>query len=443
MRRLLTIALSALVGAGIASGQCPLSFEGANASQIGVYIAEVDGGAPVVDYNSAKLFTPASVMKSLTTAAALKSLKGDFRWVTTVMATGQISNGELKGNIVIRGSGDPTLGSKRFSEDCPDFVTAVREALASQGIQKVSGKIMAENVIWPDQGEVPSWELEDIPIVDGAGFYVVNYKDNTFVLSYPSMTTTPAIPGLKIQYNRSESPLSIWRNPGSNEMTVSGMLGRKQKKISFICSTPDPVSVLLSELDTAIKPVGKDVDAKKDTLTLLCYRSPELRDITRSLMIHSDNMAAEATLRQLAPYKSRKAAIAAEKQALTSLGVNIKDARIADGSGLSRHNAVSPRQLGEALRAMADNPDYVNSFAKVGKDGTVRNFMKGVAARDNFVLKSGSMTGVVCYAGYRLDPLSGKPTHVIAVLINNTPDTSKARAAIVELLKSLLSPETR
>ena len=122
---------------------------------------------------------------------------------------------------------------------------------------------------------------------------------------------------------------------------------------------------------------------------------------------------------------------------MTGLGVDLKGARIADGSGLSRHNAISPRQLGQILRSMARNGDYVGSFARVGLDGTVRNFMKTDPNRENFVLKSGSMTGVICYVGYRLDPQTKSPTHVLAIMINNAPDSKAARAAIASFLSSL------
>ena len=86
---------------------------------------------------------------------------------------------------------------------------------------------------------------------------------------------------------------------------------------------------------------------------------------------------------------------------------------------------------------MSSRKDYVNSFAKVGKDGTVKNFMKGLPGRENLALKSGSMTGVVAYAGYRIDPDSKEPTHVIAILVNNAPSSTKARNGIAEFLSTI------
>lgn len=433
MFRPITGAIIALVSAGIAFGQCPLTFTGDEQAHIGVYIAPVNGSSAIIDYNSAKLFTPASVMKAVTTAAAISRYGGDYRWSTTVSAAGAIRNGRLEGNLVVTGSGDPTLGSVHFKDELPGFLYSVKEAAGRHGLQSVEGRVV-ESQPWPNQGPVPSWEIEDIPGIDGAGFYTLNYRDNIFTLSYPSLKTYPRVPGLSIRDNGGKGGISFFRFPGSNELNIYGRLGRKQKRASLKCSMPNPPAVLLAELDSIFKAGHKRPAVHADTTTLLVYRSPALRDVARSLMIRSDNQMAEATLRMLAPRQPRSAALKAERSLLANLGVNLDGARLADGSGLSRHNAISPRQLADVLRTMARNSDYVGLFARVGLDGTVRSFMRGTPSRENFVLKSGSMTGVVCYAGYRLDPDTKTPTHVIAVMINNAPDPKAARAAIAGLL---------
>lgn len=434
MQKLILSAFMALLSTGIAFGQCPLTFNGGGAATVGVYIAPVKGGSITVDYNSAKLMTPASVMKAVTVAAALSRYGGDYRWITTVGATGRVSEGTLSGNITLKGSGDPTLGSDFFKER-QSFLTALKAAASARGINRVEGS--AVNVRpWPEEGPVSSWELEDIPGVDGAGFYSLNYSDNVFVLSYPSMKTSPTVPGLKVSYMGGTGGLRFYRDAGSREVTIYGKLGRKQTRASFKCSMPDPPAVLLNEVNRTLNAAKGKVSASTDTMCLLEYKSPALRDVARSLMVRSDNQMAEATLRLLAPRCKRSKAIETERELLSSLSVNLKTARIADGSGLSRHNAISPRQLGEVLRVMACNEDYVGSFARVGLDGTVRNFMRGVPGRENFVLKSGSMTGVVCYVGYRLDPDTKSPTHVIAIMVNNAPNAAAARNSIAFLLSN-------
>ncbi|MBD5325947.1 MAG: hypothetical protein HDS04_04620 [Bacteroides sp.] len=435
MNKTLISAFLALVSAGIAFGQCPLTFVGSDQAQIGVYVAPVNESEPTVAYNSEVLLTPASVMKSVTVAAALHRYGGDFRWQTVVKSSGKIADGTLRGNLVFIGSGDPTLGSYEFRKNRTGFLAALRSAAADKGFSHVAG-CAVDASSWPNQGAIPSWEIEDIPGVDGAGFYGLNWNDNTFNLSVPSMQASPRIPGLQIKRRASSGGLSAFRNPGSYEITVTGQLGNKQKSATLKCSMPYPPEVLLGEVDSLFS-ARKEKFNGGDTATVLVYRSPELREVARSLMIRSDNQMAEATLRLLEPRQPRAKAIATERAILTGLGVDLKGARIADGSGLSRHNAISPRQLGQILRSMARNGDYVGSFARVGLDGTVRNFMKTDPNRENFVLKSGSMTGVICYVGYRLDPQTKSPTHVLAIMINNAPDSKAARAAIASFLSSL------
>lgn len=429
-------AFLALVSADIAFGQCPLSFDGDNQAQIGIYVAKIDDCKPLVDYNSETLMTPASVMKSVTVAAALSQNGGNYRWSTTVKAAGSIADNTLNGNLIIYGSGDPTLGSSEFKKEHESFLTELKCAAADFGFSRIRGAAVEYNP-WPDQGAVPSWELEDIPGIDGAGFYSLNWCDNVFTLAIPSMRTSPQIPDLHVIQKGGSGGLSYFRNPGSNELFLYGSLGRKQKSASFRCSMPYPPAVLLSEINNIFGGKKNTATNPTDTTTVLVYYSPCLRDVARSLMVRSDNQMAEATLRMLAPGLSRSKAITAERNILSGIGVNLAGCRIADGSGLSRHNAISPRQLGQVLRVMATNGDYVGAFARVGLDGTVRNFMKNDPARENFVLKSGSMTGVICYVGYKLDPEIKSPTHVIAIMINNAPDSKAARAAIATFLSSL------
>lgn len=435
LKQLISLAF-ALICAGTAFGQCPLNFTNSDHAAIGVYVVDLKSGKTLCDYNSDMLLTPASVMKSVTTAAALASKGGDYRWKTRVAAVGEVVNGCLNGDLIVFGSGDPTLGSENFKDEHPAFIQSVLNAAARKGITKITG-VVRSAISWPEQGPIPSWELEDIPVPDGAGFYALNYADNTFVLSYPSMTATPHIPGLNVKNMGGSGGLWFTRYPGSTEIRVYGSLGKKQKRAIFKCSMPNPPEVLISELERVFKADKKKYTQLRDTIEIISFSSPALRDVTRSLMVRSDNQMAEATLRLLAPRQSRGTALKNERSILADRGINFQYARLADGSGLSRHNAVSARQLGSLLAAMASNADYVGSFARVGVDGTVRNFMKDKPGRENFILKSGSMTGVVCYVGYKLNAESKAPTHAIAIMVNNAPEPSKARAAIAAYLSSL------
>ncbi|MDE6146196.1 MAG: D-alanyl-D-alanine carboxypeptidase, partial [Muribaculaceae bacterium] len=141
-----------MIGVAVAFGNCPLSLKGGDAASVGIYIAPIEAGrTPTVSYQPERLMTPASVMKSVTVAAALNCLGGSHRWETRVLAVGKIENGTLNGNIIIEGSGDPTLGSTYFRKEQPDFLRLVSESAARYGIRQIDGKVIRA-AAWPDQG---------------------------------------------------------------------------------------------------------------------------------------------------------------------------------------------------------------------------------------------------------------------------------------------------
>lgn len=415
---------------------------------VGIFIAPVSTSAPAsMEYNSELLLTPASILKSLTTATAISVFGPEFRWETRVEARGSISSdGTLHGDLVIVGGGDPTIDSRHFSKEQPPFVGQVLEAVRRHGIRQVRGSVVTVSDAVPDGGPIASWEVEDIPWDYGAGAYAVNYSDNTFTLQLPSMNTTPSVPGLNIinRMSGTTDKVDVSRGVGSNNLTITGSLGQR-KQASFTLAMPDPAAVLTARLTGALVNAGISVagvpEEKADTAarkTLLVRRSLPLSQVGRSLMVRSDNLMAEATLRALAPGKSRGAALKLQQAHWRDLGVDLSICRIDDGSGLSRGNCITPRQLGQVLRIMASGQhrmEYVDLFARTGVDGTLRSFLSNNPRKKEFVLKSGSMGGVQCYAGYRLDPDTMLPTHVIVVMANHlTCQRTQLRKAIENLL---------
>jgi D-alanyl-D-alanine carboxypeptidase/D-alanyl-D-alanine-endopeptidase (penicillin-binding protein 4) len=154
-------------------------------------------------------------------------------------------------------------------------------------------------------------------------------------------------------------------------------------------------------------------------------------------MERSDNMFAEGVLRALAPRKSRSAAINAELTLWRNRGLETDYVTVKDGSGLARVNRVSPQFLGDVLAWMAKSKmskDYVSLFPIAGKTGTVKSFLLNTRLSGKMVLKTGSMNGVQCYAGYKIDDL-GRPTHVVVIMVNSFYGTrADLRTAITNLL---------
>lgn len=136
-------------------------------------------------------------------------------------------------------------------------------------------------------------------------------------------------------------------------------------------------------------------------------------------MMESDNLYAESIGRAMSSTLDIDEAIGSIKSFLRSKGVDSTQVRIKDFSGLSRTNYLTPNTLASVLCSMATNSAFVKCFPVVGREGTVKRLLTQTRLQGRLRLKSGSMTGVLCYAGYKTDT-SGHPTHVVVIMVNNT-----------------------
>jgi len=430
------VGIGLLLSGPAAFAGSPLGLPGGDAVSIGIYIAPVaNPDCPIVSHDSDRLMTPASTLKTLTAASALLTLGPDFQWSTRAMAVGEVTDGGLHGDIVIRGSADPTLGSRFLTDPTTDvgFAETIVGALTDRGISRISGTVIIDHSQLPDSGINAVWQVEDIGWDYGTGLYAFNYRDNAFALDLPSGRTFPTIPGLKIISSvtaagtTDRKPLTVTRGVGSHTVKITGNISRN-KSATLWCSTPDPSAVFIHELDSLCLAEGIRIGDKParhsltDTVEIANHRSLPLKSVLRSLMVRSDNLMAEGTYRALAPQADRRAAAKRTREIWKNRGIDLDNTYLLDGSGLARGNAVSPRQLGQVLAWMARSEsaaDYVDLFPRAGLDGTLRSFLSRNKRNREFVLKTGSMSGVHCYAGYRLNPHTGKPTHIIVIMVNN------------------------
>lgn len=401
-----------------------LNFSGRDAATIGVYITNLSTGQAVERENINMSMIPASILKSVTSATALNLLKGDFRFNTDVMLSGTLSGGVLNGNLVVKASGDPTVESSHFT-DREGFIASIVSGLKSKGVTTIKGEIIVDEEMFSDTGQVPQWVIEDTGWDYGAGFYGFNYNNNTFRLYTETQKTVPEVPYIDVIIDKNTSSTDIERGMNSDLYIVSG---RNVENPNFYVTTTmnSPALAFVHNLRERLKKNGITVeenviDSTSGETLLLRYYSPVNTEMLRTLMFKSDNLMAEATLRALAPGQSRDAAIKKELAFWKNRGISTDYIKIADGSGLARVDRVTPKFMEQVLTHMAKSSmadTYVSLFPKVGKEGTVRNFLKGTALDGKLVLKSGSMNGVHCYAGYKLGS-NGKPTHSVVIIVNN------------------------
>lgn len=439
LRRLTLILLTVIASAGV-HARGILGIDGEDATSVGIYIKDIRSGKVIVDHNSQMALTPASILKCVTTATALRLLGPDYTFTTAVNLRGSVSKGVLEGDLLIDAAADPTLESSQFKDNL-GFCSAVADAVKSRGITKIDGDIVISQTM-ADAGPIPQWEIEDVAYPYGAGLFGLNWRDNTFTLFPVTKVTKPYVPDLEVILRQSTSGNDLLRGICSDRLIVIRN-DISNKRMSVSTSMPDPATVLRAELKEILADAGITVTgrakaaAKAETSPLLEWESPDAASIMRSLMVRSDNLFAEGMLRAIAPDASRKEAIEKEKSLWESLGVNTRYAIINDGSGLTRANRVSPRFMGAVLENMAKSKmadTYVGFFPRTGVEGTVKSFLAKTSLKGKFALKTGSVSAVQCYAGYKLDD-NGKPTHVVVFMVNGFfCERAAVRAAVEKLL---------
>jgi serine-type D-Ala-D-Ala carboxypeptidase/endopeptidase (penicillin-binding protein 4) len=160
-------------------------------------VAEAEKGKILIDYNSGVSLTPASVMKLITSAAAIELLGPYYTFKTKIGYTGKISKrwGRLRGNLIITGGGDPALGSKYFTDHYKDFITNWIGEIKKLGIKKITGKVITDDSYYDFLPVPGKWLWEDAGNYYGAGAYGLSVFDNLYEIHFKTLSdsTLPVI----------------------------------------------------------------------------------------------------------------------------------------------------------------------------------------------------------------------------------------------------------
>ena len=430
-KRLLAIALSLVVFVAGYS-QSILKSPSTRSATVGLVVKDLATDSLLIVHNYDKSITPASVMKSVTTASAMLRLPADFRFATEVAFTGKLKKGVLDGNILVKASGDPTIESRHFPENA-GFVDSIVATAKRLNIKSITGKIIVDRSVYDDGGVSQYWLLEDLAWDYGTGHYPFNYRDNDFKLTIGNggFSSEPKLDYITVKNQLKKGKrnnVNLTRAEGSFDFYLKGCAASPNAKRTYNCANPDPSLLFESELKAMLKKEGislegADKHSNKEVAKYVHY-SPVIDDVMHSLMVRSDNMFAEGMLRA-APIDDEEITVEMssmhEVELWDSLGVDVSGISIMDGSGLARTDKLTPHFESDMLTYMARSEyaeRYVNLFARVGLEGTLKSILKDSRLQGKLALKSGSMRGVQCYAGYKLDD-DNRPTHVIVILINN------------------------
>jgi len=421
---------------------------------VSVCVLDVSNGDIVAQVNKGLCVTPASVLKILTTAVALKTLGPEFRFETKILYSGTIENNRLKGDLFIQGSGDPSLGSKQVSGKPDAFLEEWVKAVRATGITSVEGRTLADASAFDDEGVSPFWLWEDIGNYYATGVYGINVFDNSFRLELKSgvagskpemLDIKPYVPGLTIENhlmaaNNDQDSAYLYGAPFQNEMRLFGTMPANRSNFTIRGQLPDPASYLAYRLKEELIKAGIQVggDARSTRLltdqpirprTQLCNtKSVPLLQMINVIHEKSDNFYTECLLRQLAVGSSARPASAREglkvvRQFWKSRGLDVSALAQYDASGLSPNNRVSAQFLAQVLQKMAQSSDFVQTLPLAGQEGTVSGFLRGTRLEGKLRLKSGSNQVVNSYAGYyRIKDR----TYAVVMMVNHA-NTSRSQ----------------
>lgn len=438
MKRILFILALITSSVFVSAANATLKFSGKiyKNSGISICVMNASNAKTEITYNNDLSLVPASVLKIVTTATALELLGPDYRFKTTLGYSGEIIDGILNGNIYIIGGGDPGLGSRHLNENPEEFLDKWIKVITNSGIRIINGNIIADAGYFGDEPVSPFWLWEDMGNYYAAGIWGLGVFDNSFTLNLKSgkpgtrpeiVSLNPKIPGILIDNrlvsaDNSKDSAYFYGGPIQYERVLHGTIPANRDLFSIKGDIPDPPFYFAGLFKQKLKESGIKVNGKpmtapfsesqgnqyNTTLIHTEYSMP-LRRIIRITNEKSDNMYAEYLLRHIAKTVYQKPATAKDglnvvREFWKNHNIDVSSLQMFDGCGLSPMDRISSDFLVKVLYHMAKKSKYGDVFEEslplAGIEGSVSGFLKDTPLAGKVRLKSGTMQGVTCYAGY-------------------------------------------
>lgn len=400
---------------------------------VGLTVADATTGEILFVHNGEVGMAPASTQKTITAAAALELLGKNFNYKTVVYTDGKINNKVLNGNLIVVGSGDPTIASWRYANKKEDaFINELYAALKKAGIEKLTGSIISIDKSWESQTLPGGWTWDDMGNYYGAGASALNWKENQYDLFFrpgakvgdPAsiVKTEPKLYNVKLESEVTTAAAgtgdnsSIYLGPYSHYGIVRGTIPTGNSfKISG--SVPDPSFHFVNVLHDALKSKGITITNKptvnnkieiKNQPVLFTYQSPTLDSIVYWFLQKSVNFYGESFLKTISFQKKgfgeTDEGIRIVRDLFDQNGVEKSSFKIIDGSGLSPQNRVTTTGLVRVLQ-WAKNKTWYDAY------------YAGFPTYNGMKLKSGTIGGSKAFAGYHTSK-SGQ-SFICAMIVNN------------------------
>jgi len=439
-------------------------------AQVSFYVKDLGSSNAIASVNENKLLSPASIMKLFSSAAALEILGEAFKPKTQVLYTGEIrEDSVLSGNLIVKGYGDASLGSKYFTTNDKRraFFDTWAATIKKAGILKIEGKIIADASSFGYFGAPSGWVWGDMGNYYGAFPSGLTLFDNILELYFNTgikagssteiVKTSPEVPDFKIDNhvlseNINSDNSYVFSAPYSNYAFVKGSLPLSKRNFLVKAAIQNPEALFAFELHQSLLKNGLEItggykgqkehkEKSQTTKELFTYYGEELKDFVKLINHKSINLFAEHLVGWIA---LEKTGVGFHDEGIDCIyehwekRIDIASARITDASGLSRNNAVSAHQMVQLLTYMdkQKNKAFLESIPVLGEGGTVKSFCKGQAAEGRVRAKSGTMSRIKSYAGY-VNTKSGKKLAFALIVNNHTNSSSEVKKLMEPVMNAM------
>ncbi len=421
----------------------------------GMLIMTADGQV-LFERDADKAFLPASTMKLFTGAVALHVLGPDCTMRTSVYTTQSMHAGVVHGDLILYGRGDPTL-SGRFELENPysldslayqktnSGIESLADQIKAQGIKRITGSLIGDESFFLSRKLGPGWECDDTQAYYAAEISALTVNDNCLSLTVapssigtaPTITVLPQTEYVKIlnTARTSESGqtcIGIHRPLNSNTIEIFGTIPRGAKEFKSLISIHDPALFAATLLKEALARRGIKVMQgvrRMDALSRMAQpcavsklfevahvTSQPMSNIVKLMNKVSQNLYAELLLRHIGiaqgsvqvdqygrPQPAEARGNEMRRSFLEIVGIDLQPLKLHDGSGLTRHNQLTPRATVRLLHYMLthrESASFLDSLPLAGVDGTLEHRMKGTSAANNVRAKTGMQGAVNALSGY-------------------------------------------
>ncbi len=428
---------------------------GQKKTQFAVHIINADSGETVHSLHANKPLIPASNMKVITTAAALKFLGSDFEYVTQV--------GLCDNTLVIIGSGDPLLGDEKTDikngRKIGWVLDDIAEKIQQSGIKEIND-IIVDTTVFDDQRVHPSWPAKDLNKWWASEVCGLNYNDNCIAMTVENnkgrvvVSIEPKTSYVKVinqvkTISKGTGVVGAYRQLGKeNSLIVKGKCRKKQGPFDVAIERPAGFfgqllaeRLLAAGVTTKGKLIEKAIDPDCRFKKIAEYKT-SLADCLARCNKDSLGLAAEALLKTIAAAEQGgkngnwPAGQRIISEYLLSLGIRAAEFNIDDASGLSRENRLSPNAVTKVLRDVYKSKNrnvFKQSLAVGGEDGTIGKYFKEDKYRGRIIGKTGYVSGVRSFSGYCF---TDKETFIFSILTEGR--SAKTRDAINDIVKAIL-----